>query len=302
MRILITGANGFLGSNIIDKLLQSNHSVIGISQKNNNLIDISNSNFIFQQNIGTNYNKIKNDIINYNPEVIIHTAWFGGNNYDDVNNLEQYTINLEMGLNLLDLIKEINSNCMFIGFGSFAEYGILTEKAKETQQDNPNTHYGLSKSSFKNISKLFCDQNNINWTWIRPCYVYGHNDVSTRLIPKVIKKLKNKEKIVLDSCNVTIDYLHVKDFCLGVENIIDNKLTGIYNVCSGKEYSLREILNYLQSIDGFDLISYDPLLDRKHTSKYICGSSEKLQSETDWIPKKEIYTELEKIYNDKHKI
>jgi len=298
MNCLITGANGFLGRNIVELLIERGNSVMGISQKNNNLSHIKQSNFHFIQNTKNNYSDIKNKILNFNPNVIIHTAWFGGNSYNDVNNLSQYTINFELGLSLLDIIKEIKSEISFIGFGSFAEYGILNKKAIETQIDNPNTHYGLSKSSFKCVSKMFCEQNNIKWSWVRPCYVYGSGDVAGRVIPTVITKLKNKQRITLSSCNVTIDYLHVDDFCSGIINMIDNNLDGIYNICSGYEYNLKTILQHLQTLNGTDLITFDPSLDRIYAPKYICGSSEKLQSMSDWKPSKNIYTELKKLYNE----
>jgi dTDP-6-deoxy-L-talose 4-dehydrogenase (NAD+) len=297
MKILITGANGFLGSNITKLFIKNNFNILCISQNNNNLLPIIN-NIKFIKNIKNNYNDLESEILDFNPSIILHTAWYGGNKYEDVNHLDQYRINYELGLSLLQISNKLKNKSKFIGFGSFAEYGKISHRAKESQSDNPNTHYGMAKSSFKNISKLFCEQNNISWSWIRPCYVYGNGDVATRLIPSVITKLKNNEQITLNSCDTIIDYIHIDDFCSGVKNIIDYDLTGVYNICSGMEYNLKDILTFLESKTKNKII-FDATLDREYASKYICGSNEKLKSFTSWKPEKILNIELEKMLNER---
>jgi len=294
MNILITGANGFLGSNLLKSFINSNNNVFAVSQSDKNIKQFKDK-ILFESNIKFDYFDLKDKIVKFNPNIIIHCAWSGGNSYSDINKLDQYYHNISLSLSLLEIAKECKLS-RFIGIGSFAEYGIITDKAKETQPDNPNTHYGLSKSCFKFISKMFCEQNNNSWSWIRPCYVYGSGDVATRLIPSVISKLKNKENITLSSCNVTIDYLHISDFCDGVCSIVDNRLDGIYNVCSGNEYNLKDILKYIQEKSkSSQPINFDPFLDRGYASKYICGSSDKLQSLSNWKPKTSLEIEMEKL-------
>lgn len=297
MNILITGANGFLGSNLVKCFIKSNNNIFAISQSDKNIKQFKDK-IIFESNTKFDYFDLKGKILRFNPDIIVHCAWSGGNSYNDINKLDQYYHNISLSLSLLEIAKECKLS-RFIGIGSFAEYGIITERAKETQSDNPNTHYGLSKSYFKSISKMFCDQHDISWSWIRPCYVYGSGDVATRLIPSVISKLKNNEKITLSSCNVIIDYLHVDDFCSGVYSVIDNQLDGIYNVCSGNEYNLKYILNFLQEKSkSTQLINYDSSLDRSYASQYICGSSDKLQSLTNWKPKNILEIQMEKLINE----
>jgi len=301
MRILVTGANGFLGCNLVELLINRGNSVMGISQKNNNLTHIIQPNFHFIQNTKNNYSEIKEHILDYKPDVVLHAAWFGGNKYDDVNSLQQYTINFELGLDLLNILKQSSTKIKFIGFGSFAEYGILTEKAKETQPDNPNTHYGLSKSSFKNISKLFCQENNIEWSWVRPCFVYGQKDVATRLIPRVIEAANTNTSLHLNSCDAVLDYLHVDDFSEAIFEIINSSICDkeVFNICSGEEYLLKDILNKIYEIlEKDNNIIYDPSLNRKYASNYTCGSNKKLRTKTNWKPKHSIESGLKKLIKD----
>ena len=73
MKIAITGASGFLGSNLINKLKTNNHNVLSISRNTSNPLQ---------------------NIHNYEPDIVIHCAWSGGNNYKDVNDISQQFTNV----------------------------------------------------------------------------------------------------------------------------------------------------------------------------------------------------------------
>lgn len=276
MRILITGGNGFLGSNLVKYFLNKGYDILVISKNSNNLLNIINE-IQFIDNID------KNIIHQFKPDIVIHCAWEGGNNYNDINHIDQISKNIPLGIELLDIISNLEKKPKFIGFGTFVEYGFLTTKAKEEDKENPINFYGVSKNAFKNISKVYCEQNNIQWMWIRPCYVYGPGDVTTRLIPSIINKLINKQEVILNSCDTIIDYLYIDDFCIVLNKLIEYDLEGIFNICSGEEYKLTDIIEFIFKNISPDVNPiFNPNLDRKYSSKYICGSNEKLKSKTDW--------------------
>jgi nucleoside-diphosphate-sugar epimerase len=79
MKITVTGGKGFLGSNLISKILNMNHEVLIISRDTEN---------------------IEQKILNFNPDVFVHCAWGGGNNYKDINNIEQIN-NVYNGIHLI---------------------------------------------------------------------------------------------------------------------------------------------------------------------------------------------------------
>lgn len=290
MNIIITGGNGFLGSNLTRFFLKT-HNLLIISKNNNNLLDI-----IDEIQYISNFDK--NKIKQFKPDIVIHCAWEGGNSYSDVNHINQISKNIPLGIELLEIIAELEHKPKFIGFGTFVEYGILTKKAKEEDRENPINFYGVAKNNFKNISKIYCDQNNISWTWVRPCYIYGPGDVSTRLIPSIINKLLNKQEVILNSCDTIIDYLYIDDFCTAIEEIIRQNTEGIYNTCSGKEYKLTDIINFIfKKISPEYTPIFDSTLDRKYSSKYVCGSNTKLKTQTNWIDNISIQEGLVKTIN-----
>lgn len=285
MRVLITGGNGFLGSNLIEHFLSLQYELLIISRNSNNIEEYL-SYIKFEKHDSKNYLKHEKAILDFNPQVVIHLAWEGGNNYNNINDLDQVYKNIPAGLSLLEIISKQVHKPKFIGCGSFLEYGTITTRANEDMVENPNSFYGLSKLTFKKTSQMYCDQNDINWSWIRPCYIYGRRDVRTRLIPTVINKLLADQELILDDCSTTIDYLYADDFCSALIKIIETDSSGIFNVCSGEEFNLRDIVNLIkQNIDTSKEVFFDHKLNRSMKPKYVCGSNERLKSITGWYPK-----------------
>jgi nucleoside-diphosphate-sugar epimerase len=144
----------------------------------------------------------------------------------------------------------------------------------------------------------FCKTNNIPWTWIRPCYVYGPGDVDTRLIPTVINKLLNKENVYLDACQKIIDYIYIDDFTNYVYDIIIKSAQGVYNVCSGQQYYLQNVITMIGSLlNATNYINYDNTLSRNLTSTCICGSNLKIKQLTSFAETISLAEGLQKTIN-----
>jgi nucleoside-diphosphate-sugar epimerase len=277
VKIAITGGNGFLGSNIVKKLTSEKHSVSLLSR---------------------DCEKVKEEISQNDPDILIHCGWHGGNCYQDINNPDQFLKNMDYSICLIESMKSINKKTKFIGFGSFAEYGYKDFIIDENTNELPVDLYGLSKYTFNKYSQLVCSQSNIDWMWIRPCYVYGANDVSTRLIPRIINKCINNENIILDECNKIVDYIHVDDFVEMFYRLLISSQTGIYNICSGKQYHLKDIISKIHLLTkSKSEITYSSELNR-NMSSYICGNNQKVVKITNYNPKIDLETGLIKTINE----
>jgi nucleoside-diphosphate-sugar epimerase len=288
MRILITGGNGFLGSNIVRKLIKENHNVYVFSKSTNNIQDVLNKvKFDFSSN--NELVNFKKEILDFSPEVVIHCGWSGGNNYQDVNDLDQLYENVESSVKFLEILNHLPNKPKFIGFGSFSEYGNLPTPINENDVEQPINLYGLSKLTFKNYSKMLCNNYGIEWVWVRPCYIYGPNDIKTRLIPLLVNKLLNNQEIILDDCNKIIDYLYIDDFVDYFYSLIQNPSNGVYNLCSGKQYNLKELIQEIHQLSQSESkISFDSKLNRKFTSSHICGDNTKITTQSNHSPQIDI--------------
>jgi len=281
-RILITGGNGFLGSGLVDYFLKRNYKVMVISRDSHNLTEVLDR-IDFIRNVAEDYTPIGDSIREFSPEYVIHTAWDGGNAYSNIHSLSQFYKNLPMSLSLLEIVNTLSVKPTFIGVGSFAEYGLIHTRASETDIERPINYYGLSKLTVKKVTEMYCLLNNIKYVWIRPCYIYGPRDVPTRLIPRIITAVTSNQPITLDSCEVRIDYLHIDDFSSAVDAIMTSDAEGVYNICSGQEYDLRDIVEFLyDNLSPGVRPTFDTVPDRTSVSRYICGSNEKLKSVSNW--------------------
>jgi len=276
MKIIITGASGFLGSQLLNRLTTAGLSVLPITR---HTIDPLNK------------------MLSYGPDVVIHCAWKGGNSYADVNSITQFA-NVHDGIELIETLRQLPNKPKFIGFGTFAEYGNITNMAIETDYERPTSMYGLSKFTFKNYSKSLCELYGIDWVWIRPCYVYGPGDVSTRLIPTVINKIINGEAVSLDSCDKLIDYLYIDDFVNYMYSLITQSNNGIYNICSGRQYKLKEvILKIGELLNAKERLSFGKINSRELSSTIMCGSNVKISQISTPITLTKLDTGLQKTIN-----
>jgi len=281
MNILITGANGFLGSHITKKLADEGHTVLALSVNNNNLP--CHKNIRFESFELQNVKSKRKSILSFAPDIVIHCAWIGGNAYKDANHATQFT-NVIYGAEFLEILAELQ-DLYFICIGTMAEYGPKCVKVTEACGEQPESMYGVCKYMFNMLSKSVCKKNQFSWLWIRPSYIYGVNDVETRLIPKVIKKSLKNENIILNSCNSIADYLYIDDFVSGVHSLIKERAEGPYNVCSAQEYKIKDVLSEISKRIGSESkIIFDDSLDRENDPSYVCGDNQKICRTTGWSP------------------
>jgi nucleoside-diphosphate-sugar epimerase len=280
MNILITGGNGFLGFNLVKKLLTEGHNIYVFSKNSNNLNSVL-KNIKFTSASNKDFILYKKDIEDFSPDIVFHFGWSGGNNHKDTNNISQFYDNVSPSIDLINIIGNLSKKPKFIGVGSFAEYGEQENLIDENTFESPLNLYGLSKLTFKKYSETLCNQYGIKWVWIRPCYVYGPGDVSTRLIPTLINKFLNNQLVKLDKCDVIIDYIYIDDFTNFIYFLALSDYTGVYNICSGEEYELKYIISQLHNLANSESdIIFDDINMKSSVSKYICGNNNKIKIAT----------------------
>jgi len=288
MRVLVTGGNGFLGSNVVRRLLTEGHELFVISNNSNNITDL-----LPQLIYSASYT---DEIDKFQPDVVIHFGWKGGNNAKDAQHIDQFYDNMPMSLDLVSRLALLPKKPKFIGVGSFAEYGDYDCPIGEELFENPQTLYGVSKLALKNYTKNVCAQNNMEWSWIRPCYVYGPGDVSTRLIPTTINKCINNQPIQLDACNKFIDYLYIDDFCDYVNHLVTNKSDGVYNLSSGKIFHLKQVIETIHRLVG-NSNTLEFRQDDESEIKWMCGINVKISKESGILNHTDLLAGLLKTIN-----
>ena len=155
-RILITGISGFLGSQIAKQLISQGHELIATKRPISDLWRCEEyaSKIIWINIYEANW-QIK--ILEFEPEIIIHTAW-DGVSATDRDDWDVQLSNIALTLKLLQIAKQCKLK-KFIGFGSQAEYGNFSGTVDENYPLNPNSAYGSSKIANSQIISSFCSIN-----------------------------------------------------------------------------------------------------------------------------------------------
>lgn len=286
MRVLVTGASGFIGSHVVRELVTNGHEVFAIVREGDSLMRLLD----IKDNITILYGEIDNVLSLLNevkvsiPEACIHLAWYAEPR-QYLNSSENLS-SLQTSINLLNRLFE-NGCEHFIGAGTCAEYDITDEVLLETTKLRPDSMYAATKISFSLIGEQVAKKYNKKFSWGRIFYLYGPFEDSRRLIPSAIISLINGKEFPASSGLQTRDFLHVRDVARAFVAILQQKATGFFNICSASPISVKEILEMIEEILGVNnMIQLGTLPSRAWEPMYICGCNEKLRS-IGWDP---IYT------------
>lgn len=242
-KILITGINGFTGKYLSNYFTSQGYEVYGIVNSKN-----SSEKNIFPCNL-LEKDKLAQIITELQPNIIIHLAaisFVGHPNTEDF-----YNVNVIGTQNLLEAIKNnaVESIKKVILASSATVYGNQEYyELSETMCPNPNNHYGISKLAMEQIAKNYFDFLPIIIT--RPFnYTAPGQDINF-VIPKITKAFKERnETIELGNINVFREYNSI-DFVTECyyKLAISEYRSEIVNICSGKTYSLEEVINLSSEI------------------------------------------------------
>jgi nucleoside-diphosphate-sugar epimerase len=278
-KILITGISGFLGSQIAKDLILEGNEIIA-TKRTSSILWRCQEYFNNITWIDINEDNWQSKILEFHPEIIIHTAWSGvsANDRDD---WDVQLSNIEFTLKLLQIAKECKIK-KFIGFGSQAEYGNFSGIIDENYPLNPNSAYGSSKIVISQIINNFCTINEINWYWFRLFSFFGELENNNWFIPTLIDKISSVQKMDMTPGEQKYAYMYVGDLARIIFKIVKSNITsGIYNISSSKAISLLELTNKIIEIINptESKINFGAIPYRDNQSMHIQGLNLKLEKE-----------------------
>ena len=242
--ILITGATGFIGQHLIEKLSKEKFEIYCLSRKFNNDFINKYSNFCTLLEIDlTDYNMTNQAILKVSPHYVIHLASSKSrsNKIDDIRSIFDYNFN--SSLNLFETLLKNKNLISLTVLGSIEEYGNVNIPFIENQFESPNTIYGLSKLSITKLANIFFNEYNLPVVILRPSIVYGPNQNVDMFIPSLINALIQKQNFKMTYGEQFRDFIFIDDLIEALINTISiDELSGlVINIASGLSYKLNEI-------------------------------------------------------------
>lgn len=297
MKILVTGAAGFIGSNFVRYCLRrTNHSIIALDKLTyaGNLYNLSNlylryeGRFQFIIEDVCNRKSIEHLLRTTPVDIIVN---FAAESHVDRSILDASPFiqtNILGTQTLLDLARQLNIP-KYLQISTDEVYGSLALDDQSSTEDSlllPNSPYSASKASADLLCRAAYQTHGQHVMVTRCSNNYGPYQFPEKLIPLMIIKALNSEMLPIYGDGLQIrDWIHVIDHCRAILSVIEQgKAGGVYNICGTKEATnieiVKMILHYLDRPE--DLITY--VKDRPgHDRRYSVDGS-KIKQDCGWFP------------------
>lgn len=293
MRVLITGAGGFIGSQLVRLMVQEGVDVYTLLRPESNpwrLLDLL-----------PNLHVIEGDLLHpeqgwleslgmIQPDTCFHFAWYGEPGVFLTSPLNlQY---LSASLALAEGLVKVGCHKLVIA-GSFSEYDQDLGYLSENSALKPNTPYGAAKVALYQALSLWAPSTGVEIFWPRIFSVYGPAEHEKRFVPAVILAALRNEATRLSPGEQLRDYSHVADAAAAVWLATQRGMKGPVNIGSGKPVAIGELAMKIGDLlKRPDLIRLGDLPYRQGDPMFVCANTRLLQSTTGWSPQFDLQTGL----------
>lgn len=301
-RVLIFGIGGFVGHYLADEFHNAGYEVYGSDKvKTSSVQDYAvfdTAELMDAESISALISRIVPDmIINLAAISSVGASW----------GIPQTTmmVNVVGALNIMEAAKNCTSAPKVMFIGSSEEYVTISEPINEKIELDASNPYGISKVTQERFAKLYRDRYGMKIYCVRP---FNHTGVGQRdsfVLPSFCKQVAEIEKSgepgVIKVGNLTVrrDFSHVKDIVRAYRLIIESdNCEVVYNVGSGKAYSLEEMLEYIVGLSS-QKIDVEVGLDRFRPSDQpiICCDHSLISKELGWEPEFTVFDALKEMYD-----
>ena len=255
-KILVTGGCGFIGSHLVEHLVEKGHDVICFDRYNSdgNLYNLNNS-------------KYKNDIEFFLGDIrdidslkkattgvstILHLAALISIPYSYLSPLAYIKTNIEGTYNVLEIAKDKNIDETIITSTSEIYGTAQFTPMNESHPINGQSPYAASKIAADQLSLSYFKSYNLPLKIIRPFNNYGPRQSNRAVIPTIISDvISEKKEITLGNINTKRDFIYVKDTILAYTKLMNiKKYYGeVFNFGSGVSYKISDVVNDIQKIN-----------------------------------------------------
>jgi UDP-glucuronate 4-epimerase len=275
MRILVTGAAGFIGSNLTDYLLKSGHTAFGIDNfdayyereiKEKNITSaLKNSKFEFNEGDIRDSDFLNNCFKSFKPDLIVHLAAKAGVRPSIVNPKEYYDVNVMGTLNLLEAMRKHNVRKLVFASSSSVYGNNAKVPFSETDiVDNPISPYAASKKAGELLCHTYFHLYNFDIFCLRFFTVYGPRQRPDLAIHKFTKAILKGEPISLfGDGSSKRDYTYIDDIIQGINGAINNlKGFDIFNLGESGTISLKDLVSLIEKYTGRKAsLTFSPMQD-----------------------------------------
>lgn len=270
MKILVTGANGYLGQGIVKRILDSRNEVIATDFNVNHIDDRA--------------IKVKGNLFDldnpyeyfHKPDVLLHLAWRDG----FVHYSNAHIEDLFKHYTFLEKMAESGVSQIAV-MGSMHEIGFFEGSIDENTPCNPVTPYGIAKNALRELTSMICKKYKVKFQWLRGYYIVGNSRYGSSIFSKITDAaLEGKKKFPFTMGQNQYDFVDYEEFCFKVAaTVLQNIVLGVIEISSGKPEKLSDRVERFIKENKYDItLEYGAFPDRPYDSKAVWGNSKKIDS------------------------
>lgn len=297
-KILITGANSFVGANLTKKLISKGFDVNALIRKTSNKWRLKGISNLKEYEVDLRERKKLFEVVNQiNPDIIFHLATQGIYGGLHSNNKLLIETNFLGTINLIDACNSIDYSC-FVNTGSSSEYGLKNKPMKENDICSPINMYGITKNASTQYGQLIAKKENKPIISLRLFSPFGPLDDGRRLISTATIKALQNQDIRLTNPKIARDYIFIDDVVDLYLKSIDKsgEFKGeVFNVGSGIQTRIYDVIeNIMQITKSKSQIQWRDYKPRDYDSEIWVADMKKTKKYFNWKPKYNLNQGLEK--------
>jgi nucleoside-diphosphate-sugar epimerase len=246
MKILITGATGYIGSHLVNALKEK-HEIHVLVRPSTNVNDFEHT-FCFENNIAVLHSYIEEHQI----EGIVHLASLFLSSHKDTDIKNLIDSNIYLGTAILEAAQKTNMK-WFLNTGTFWQHYI-----PDTQEYNPVNLYAATKQAFIDVAKYYTQTSNVKFVTLKICDTFGPNDTRSKIFNLWNKIAESGETLMMSPGEQYIDMLYIDDIVSGFIHLINllsshGEVESNYALYAEKRYKLKDLAILYQNITGMKL-------------------------------------------------
>jgi nucleoside-diphosphate-sugar epimerase len=292
-KVIVTGANGFIGRHCLKTLKEKGFDVYGIYTKS---LPANDSSIQWYQANLLDISQIQTLIAEIKPTHLLHLAW-----YAVPKKYWQAEENFLWVQSSLELLRQFASNGgqRVVIAGTCAEYdwnyGYCSELITPRK---PNTPYGICKQSLQEMVKAYANINNLSSAWGSIFFPYGPHEYHERLVPSVINSLLQGKSALCSHGKQIRDFIYVQDVADAFVALLESNVTGVVNIGSGIPITIKEIVYKITTIlDKIELLKLGALATTMNEPPLLVADITRLSNEVGYLPKYNLNQGLECTIN-----
>ena len=269
MKILVTGANGYLGQGIVKHILDCGNEVVAADFVVDHIDERADRRACDLFSVEDPYNYFRQ------PDVLLHLAWRDG----FVHYSDAHIDDLPKHYAFIKAFAESDVK-VIAAMGSMHEIGFFEGSIKEDTPCNPTTPYGIAKNGLRQLTEMFCNQKGKKFMWLRGYYIVGNSKYGSSIFSKITAaEAEGRNEFPFTFGQNQFDFIDYEDFCEQVaKSVGQDKVLGIINICSGHPEKLADRVERFIKENGYKInLKYGAFPDRPYDSKAVWGDGRKIE-------------------------